>query len=141
MNGTVDDPLAWRGFADGDLRTARILSEREDAGSFAHVITFHAHQSAEKYLKGLLVANGEEPPRVHALPELLRLAIMHAPDLDNRELRDAVNNLNGYFIPSRYPAEIGGPTGPINAEAAAETLAWAENVYSAVRPRLAPDAD
>lgn len=133
-NGTVEDPEAWRSFADGDLQTARILSGREDAGTLAHIVAFHAHQAAEKYLKGLLVAKGEEPPRIHALPELLRRVIAHAPDLDGQELRDAATNLNNYYIPSRYPAEVGGSAGPISSEEAIEALAWAESIASAVRP-------
>ncbi len=129
--------MAWRNFADGDLRTARILSEHEDVGAFAHVITFHAHQASEKYLKGLLALHERrEPPRIHALPELLRRAIVSVPGLDSWELRDAVTNLNNYYVPSRYPAEVGGPAGPIAAKDAAEALAWAESIASAVRPYL-----
>lgn len=141
MNGTVEDPLAWRSLADGDLRTARILSEREDAGTLAHVIAFHAHQSAEKYLKGLLAANGEDPPRIHVLPELFRRAIACVSDLDSQDLREAATNLNNYYIPSRYPAEVGGPEGPIVAEDAAEALTWAEEIAAAVRPYLSSDED
>lgn len=135
-NGTVEDPLAWREFADRDLQTARILAEREDIEALARIIAFHAHQAAEKYLKGLLVMSGEEPPRIHVLPELLRRATAQAPDLDGRELRVSATNLNNYYIPSRYPAEVGGPSGPITAEEATEALAWAEAIAAAVRPRL-----
>lgn len=35
-------------------------------------IVFHAHQAIEKYLKGLLVANGAVPQRSHDLIELIR---------------------------------------------------------------------
>lgn len=90
MNGTVEDPLEWRTFADRDLQAARVLSQSEDAEIFAHIIAFHAHQSAEKYLKGLLVVTGEDPPRIHVLPDLLRRAIAHIPDLDSQELRVAL---------------------------------------------------
>jgi HEPN domain-containing protein len=100
MNGTVEDPQAWRSFADGDLRTARILYASDDAEALAHIIAFHAHQSAEKYLKGLLVVHGEEPPRIHALPALLQRAVDQVPDLDRPEIRDATINLNAYYIPS-----------------------------------------
>jgi HEPN domain-containing protein len=136
MSGTVEDPLAWRSFADGDLRTARILVEREASEALAHIIIFHAHQAAEKYVKGLLVMSGEEPPRIHVLPELLRRAIAQVPDLDSRDLRVAATNLNNYYIPSRYPAEVGGSAGPITAAEAAESLDWAEEIAAAVRPRL-----
>ena len=122
MNGTVEDPRAWRNFADGDLRTARILHASEDAEALAHTTAFHAHQAAEKYLKGLLVVHGEGPPRIHALPALLQRAIHLVSDLDQTEIRDAAINLNAYYLPSRYPAEVGGPDGPIAAEDAAEAL-------------------
>lgn len=132
----ADDPGAWRRFADMDLEAARVLVRDERLEGLAAVICFHAHQSAEKYLKGLLVASDQEPPRIHALPDLLRRTIACVPDLDTLELRDAANNLNIYYIPSRYPAEVGGPAGPITAREAAEALAWAEEIAAAVRPRL-----
>lgn len=136
MNGTVEDPLEWRAFADRDLQAARALSQSDDAEIFAYIIAFHAHQSAEKYLKGLLVVTGEDLPRIHVLPDLLRRAIAHIPDLDSQELRIAAINLNNYYIPSRYPAEVGGPSGPITPEEASEALAWAEEIAAAVRPYL-----
>lgn len=136
MNGTVEDPLEWRAFADRDLQAARMLSQSDDAEALSYIVAFHSHQSAEKYLKGLLVAMGEDPPRIHVLPELLRRTISYAPDLDIRELRVAATNLNNYYIPSRYPAEVGGPAGPITTEEASEALAWAEEIASAVRPHL-----
>ncbi|CAN5670984.1 hypothetical protein BH24ACT21_BH24ACT21_10350 [soil metagenome] len=113
-----------------------MLSQSDDAEAFSYIIAFHVHQSAEKYLKGLLVAMGENPPRIHVLPDLLRRTIVHVPDLDIRELRVAATNLNNYYIPSRYPAEVGGPTGPITAREAAEALTWAGEIAGAVRPRL-----
>lgn len=70
------------------------------------------------------------------LPELLRRATRHVSDLDKRELRSAVVNLHDYYIPSRYPAEVGGSTGPITSEEATEAIAWAEEITAAVRPRL-----
>jgi HEPN domain-containing protein len=47
-----------------------------------------------------------------------------------------VINLHDYYVPSRYPAEVGGPTGPITSEEATEAIAWAEEITAAVRPRL-----
>jgi HEPN domain-containing protein len=55
---------------------------------------------------------GEEPPRIHVLTELLRKTAVRAPDLDDRDLRIAATNLNNYYIPSRYQAEVGGPKKP-----------------------------
>lgn len=133
----VEDPLAWRSFADQDLGAARILSGYEGVEAMAHIIAFHAHQSAEKYLKGLLVSHEpKEPPKVHNLRLLLTRVARQEPELETPDLEDAANGLDQFYIPSRYPAEVGGPTGPIAAEEAAEALAWAEDIAAAVRPRL-----
>lgn len=124
-------------FADEDLQAARILSGQEDTLALAHIIAFHAHQSAEKYLKGLLAKHeGTEPPHIHNLRKLLTEAFRYAPELETPELEDAANGLDQFYIPSRYPVEIGGPTGPIQAAEATDALAWAEVVAAAVRPRL-----
>lgn len=137
MNGTVDDPLAWRSFADGDLQTARILIEREDVEALAHITAFHSHQSAEKYLKGIIALHErKEPPKIHNLRQLLTDVARYEPDLETPHLENATNGLDQFYIPSRYPAEVGGPEGPITAEEAAEALAWAEEIAAAVRPRL-----
>lgn len=96
---------------------------------------------AEKYLKGLLVANDEEPPRIHALPELLRRAIAHVSQIDHPDFWDSATRLNAYYIPTRYPVGAGGATDPITAQEATEALAWAENIASAVRPYLIVSKD
>lgn len=137
MNGTVEDPLAWRSFVDGDLQTARILTEREDVDALAHITAFHAHRSAEKYLKGIIALHErKEPPKIHNLRQLLTAVARYEPDLETPYLENATNGLDQFYIPSRYPAEVGGPEGPITAEEAGEALAWAEEIASEVRPRL-----
>lgn len=62
--------------------------------------------------------------------------MVHDSALDNRELRIATTNLNNFYIPSRYPAEVGGPEGPITSAEVAKALAWAEEIIAAVRPYL-----
>ncbi len=137
MSGDVRDPSAWMSFADEDLQAARILSEQEDVDHLAHIVAFHAHQSAEKYLKGLLAKHaGTEPPHIHNLRKLLTEASRYAPELEAPALEDAANGLDQFYIPSRYSAEVGGPSGPIGVEEAAEALAWAEELAAVVRPLL-----
>lgn len=60
---------------------------------------------------------------MHVLPELFRQAIACVSGLDSQDLREAATNINNYYLPSRYPAEVGGPAGPIVAEDATEALA------------------
>lgn len=131
-----DDPKSWRSFADMDMEAARVLSSDEGAGILAHVICFHAHQAAEKYLKALIVAGDEEPLRIHALPELLSRAISHVPELNTEQVHTAANGLNTYYIPSRYPIEVGDTSGPMTASEAAEALSWAETIAAEILPRL-----
>lgn len=121
---SVEDPLSWRSYADEDLHAARVLEERGGIETLAHTISFHAHQSAEKYLKGLLALHeGQEPPKIHNLRLLLTRVGEYAPELNTPGLEDAANALDQFYIPSRYPLEIGGPTGPITAQEATEALA------------------
>ena len=137
MSGTVEDPYAWKSFADADLQAARILAERIDVETLAHVIVSHAHQSAEKYLKGFLATcEQKELPRVHNLRLLLTRSIQYLPALDSPELEDAANGLDQFYIPSRYPLEIGGPEGPISARESKEALTWAETLSTEIRPYL-----
>ncbi|CAN5888112.1 hypothetical protein BH23ACT11_BH23ACT11_16000 [soil metagenome] len=84
----------------------------------------------------MIALHDEEPPRIHTLPELLRRVVFYVPDLNMRDLQDAVNGLNQYYIPTRYPIEIGSPSGPITTQEASEALAWAEDIAAAIRPRL-----
>lgn len=132
----ADDPRSWQRFADTDLMAARALVSEERAEGLASVVCFHAQQAAEKYLKGLLVVYDEEPPRIHALPELLRRVIIHAPELSSTDLEDAANGLDQFYITGRYPVDFGGPAGTITATEASESLAWAEAIADEARPRL-----
>jgi HEPN domain-containing protein len=43
------------------------------------IIAFHCQQWVEKYLKGVLVFLGEEPPYIHDLNKLLKLVVKHRP--------------------------------------------------------------
>ncbi len=61
---------AWIAKADGELLAARRLASLK--GPF-DVVCFHGQQSAEKYLKALLIAKSLPLPRTHDLEELLRL--------------------------------------------------------------------
>lgn len=137
----ADDPRSWQRLAQTDMEAARVLVSDERAEALASAVCFHAQQAAEKYLKGLLAAYDEEPPRIHSLPELLRRAVAHVSDLDASKLEDAANGLDQFYITGRYPAEVGGTTGTITAEEATQALAWAEEIARAARPYLPADAD
>ena len=67
-------------------------------------ICFLCQQSSEKLLKGFLVLNHIDPPRIHDLPKLLDLCAKINPKLE--VTRDACELLTGFYIESRYPPDI-----------------------------------
>jgi HEPN domain-containing protein/predicted nucleotidyltransferase len=92
--GSVD---MWIRRADGDFRSAGL--ELRD-GSVPENVCFHAHQSAEKYLKAVIICQHVVPPRTHKLGDLLDLC---AQTLNGRRVRDACARLMKSFRLSRYP--------------------------------------
>jgi HEPN domain-containing protein len=87
----------WIAKADGDLRAARHLLESQGAEPW--IVTFHAQQAAEKYLKAALVAEQVPFPPTHDL-ELLRQKLTTTWALpDAAELA----RLTTYAVAGRYP--------------------------------------
>ncbi|MDR3276425.1 MAG: HEPN domain-containing protein [Treponema sp.] len=68
----------WRELADRDMAVAEYLAATMHPVPTA-IIAFHCQQWVEKYLKGVLVFLGEEPPYIHDLNKLLILAEKHRP--------------------------------------------------------------
>jgi HEPN domain-containing protein len=66
-------------------------------------ICFHSQQAAEKYLKGFLVFNDIEAPKIHGLEELISMCIKI--DSDFSKLFDIASDLSGYAVEIRYPLE------------------------------------
>ena len=64
-------------------------------------VVFHAHQAIEKFLKGLLVANGAIPQRSHDLVELLQACTQFAPAVLSFE--QDCRLLNRLYVACRYP--------------------------------------
>src|SRR5262249_36104019 len=67
------------------------------------LICFHCQQSAEKYLKALLVERGVPFPKTHRLEDLLLLLLPH--DASLKSLRRTVVSLTRYAVDYRYPDE------------------------------------
>ena len=91
----------WIERAEEDFRNAKISMAAADPTTGA--ICFHAHACAEKLLKGLIVRQGNHPPRTHALPELLSLQA--AALGDDAALIAACALLQTLYPSSRYPGE------------------------------------
>ena len=74
----INPPEGWRLLADRDFTVANHLAVKM-APIPTEIIAFHCQQAVEKYLKGVLVITGEEPPYIHDLPKLCKLAERHHP--------------------------------------------------------------
>ena len=79
QTNTVDD---WRFLADRDLSVAVHLADNMKPVP-AETIAFLCQQTVEKYLMGVHVILGEEPPYTHDLDELCGIAEKHLPSFIN----------------------------------------------------------
>ncbi|MDR1643562.1 MAG: HEPN domain-containing protein [Clostridiales bacterium] len=98
----MDKPsnLLWFEFAEDDLESAKILLKYDSHN--VNTICFHAQQSAEKNLKGYLIANGAtEPPHTRNLI-LLKLL---CEEIDSRfaQISGKCTDLNPYSVLTEYP--------------------------------------
>ncbi len=98
----------------------------------ADVVTFHAQQCAEKYLKArLYAATGSEPPRQHDLLVLLNAVAPHEPSW--QALVDDLALLSRFATRYRYP----GLTATL--EDATDAVAACRRFRSAARQALGLD--
>ena len=119
---------AWVEKAESDLRTAlHILTMKKNCPF--ETVCFHAQQSAEKYLKALLVSRSVDFPKTHDL----RILMQRIPaDINLRLRMEEVVSLNRYTIEARYP----GDWEPFSRKEAEKAVAIARKVRKAVRAHL-----
>jgi len=95
----------WFGRAEEDLGVAHLLY---DERNYPAASCFHAHQPAEKYLKGFLVLHGKDIKEEFKIHNLIKL-FSYCKET-NKKLPQKMENscyfLNKYHIETRYPGEI-----------------------------------
>ena len=96
----------WTKKAEEDCLTVEELY-KISVRRFAAIISFHAQQCAEKYLKALLISRNIEPPRTHSLETLLDLIVDKIPELE--QCRDMLTDLTPYSVEYRYPGVVATP--------------------------------
>lgn len=93
----------WLEKAKNELRAAQaILGFYEDPPT--DTVCYHCHQVAEKSLKAYTNFKIEKHIWIHDLILLLNECIKY--DHDFEALRDRLENLNKYYIETKYPADI-----------------------------------
>jgi len=122
----------WLEQARNDLRDARGVAEKLSSHALA---CYLSQQAAEKALKALLLAHGNEPWG-HSVGLLLNEAAAFG-DVPAEVARAAV--LDAYYIPTRYPNGLpGGVADDVyGPEDSAETIALAEAVVRFVSEAIA----
>lgn len=128
-----EDARRWLAFAQEDLRMAELAMEE---GLFNQVC-FHAQRAVEKALKALLARSGESVPRTHHLADLWQRLSEAARDA-LAPLRDAVLDLDRFYLPSRYPDALPGilPEGLPGKEQAEKALRTGRSILEHVRAGL-----
>ena len=77
MGKQTNAPKEWRFLAERDMTAAEYLVKMYPP--LNEIIAYHCQQATEKYLKGVLVTLGEEPPYTHNLDELCVLVEKYRP--------------------------------------------------------------
>ena len=106
MNGSEPEHLTWFEKAEHDFLIIKKAMVGDDVPW--DMVTFHAQQAAEKYLKGFLVYHARKPPKTHDLVELLVICADFSQELSL--LRPDCRELTQLGFVSRYPDEPGEPT-------------------------------
>lgn len=121
----------WLDYAWEDLQAAEVLYNQ----GIYRLSSFHAQQSVEKLLKGLLWNRRVNPPKTHDLIFLYQRARRWYPRLSLN--KEELEFLNGLYIESRYPADLGLlPEGEPTAADARKALDVAREVLGKVREVL-----
>ncbi len=100
MNDLVADGVAK---AEGDFNTAQRELRARRAPNY-DAVCFHAQESAEKYLKGFLQGQGEEPPKIHNLIRLLDRCQVR--DNSFEMIRANLEALETFAVEVRYPGNV-----------------------------------
>jgi len=102
----MDDKITivkeWLRFASNDINCAKhSLSMRPVP---LEIICYLCEQAAEKALKGYLIYQNVEPPKIH----ILKLLCKMCTDMDKsfEEITEQCGNLTLYAVQPRYPFEI-----------------------------------
>lgn len=99
-------------------------------GHYSYVCQL-SQQAAEKHLKGFLVYHGKEPKRTHILRELVKDCGRIEKTL--AKLNKEAQNLEQYYIPTRYPV---GPFGIYGKKEGKEALESARKIIETIRGKV-----
>ncbi|GHV31354.1 hypothetical protein AGMMS4952_19920 [Spirochaetia bacterium] len=103
MNQYLEAAKEWFRYAEHDFCAAEHIAKTL-LPTPHEIVCYHCQQAAEKYLKGFLVFQGDDPPHIHELAELCKLGKKYKPEFDEILIR--CDTLSKYATQPRYPYEM-----------------------------------
>jgi HEPN domain-containing protein len=79
LSNQTNTPQEWLALAERDFNVAEYLASNMRPIP-TEIICFHCQQAVEKYLKGVITLQGEEPPYTHDLALLCKLCEKHSTE-------------------------------------------------------------
>ena len=121
----------WMESAEMDIGNIEQIIRRED---LTPVAAFHSQQCVERCFKAVLEEHAKKVPKEHSTLKLYGLAKEWIPfEVDMEILTD----LDGLYIESRYPGELGLlPNGKPTLADAQQFYAFAQSVYRQIKRML-----
>lgn len=89
----------WLKIARNDLRVAETLFKE---GLCLNVIE-HGHAALEKLIKGVLVEQNKNPPKIHNLLKLVSLTLIENVQND---IKNTLEELDDLYFSTRYPQDF-----------------------------------
>ena len=124
----------WLESAELDLGSIGQIILREDLTPIA---AFHSQQCVEKCFKAVLEEYSEKVPKEHSTLKLYGLVRELIPLKADMEI---LTDLDGLYIESRYPGELGLlPNGKPTLADAQQFYNFAQSVYEQVKRMLDPN--
>jgi HEPN domain-containing protein len=121
-----DEIQLWWQYAEDNKRSAEVLLSQ----SLFNPCIQNAQQAVEKYLKALLLAQGQPIRRTHSISELIGLlgeiGIAIPLSADDIDLLDSV------YLPSKYPLGSAMPAFEANESICRNCLLFVEDVRNAI---------
>ena len=118
----------WVEFAERDFEASKFLAESHNPPF--EIIACHCQQTAEKYLKAMLIEDGQQVPFIHDLGKLNSECRKIRSELSS--IQNICESLTPFGTVTRYP---GGPM-KVNPEHLPLVLSWAQSIRNAIRMQL-----
>jgi HEPN domain-containing protein len=124
------DVKNWFEFAKYDLKSAKWQMK----GKIYTSVCYACQQAAEKSLKALILSRGKVIPKVHSLDRLI--SELKTLKINTNEIEKEAQELDKYYISTRYPGQYGGPEELYDQIDAQTAIISAEKILNFVKEKI-----